>query len=814
MTPLRGWLAVAGLGLALAAPGRAAPVVPAEQARFDAAVKAATAAMLADPRSVVTQTRSAEPLAAGLHGARDQALGRATLLWLRSEALYRLDDANAAAPLAAEALILVRRSAPGGKLEAEILLTRGSINGKKVQVAEALSDLQAAHAIFLRIGDHRKQAVSLICLAMLYNDAKSFSSALHYLDEALEAYPPDPSLAVAIYNSRGVALQSLGDYRNADAAFHTALSYARKLGSPPIEAQFERNIARNYLVARRLADADLAIAAAERIRGLGREDLRQLDAVAAQAALQHGKVVEAGRLIDRTFAGMDLARTEMPLHDAHETAVSVYTALHRPDLALAHLKALKRLDDKSTRLATQTNTALMAARFDSANQEAKIARLRDAERLRQAREEVQRARTERTLWLGGAGATAVIIILLLIFIQAVRRSRDQVRAANEDLAVTNGALGKALAAKTEFLATTSHEIRTPLNGILGMTQVMLADGAITPVTRDRLTVVHGAGVTMRALVDDILDAAKMETGNLGLEAAPFDLRAVLHEATRMWAEQAAAKGLAFAVDLERCPTRVEGDGARVRQIAFNLLSNALKFTAAGSIRLAAEATDTGVRIAVTDTGIGIAPEQQEAIFESFRQADTSTTRQFGGTGLGLSICRNLARAMGGDVTLESAAGRGSTFAVALPLPILTAAEPACVSPAGGSTVLVIERNPIARAMLRTLLEPHVETVAFAGTGEEAATCLASGAVTIVLIDEAAARASGDAHAFVAKMVQAAPEAKVAVLWPAVEGDPDALLALGVDQVLTKPIGGAALVQRLLGADDAAAQQSPLVSQAA
>jgi signal transduction histidine kinase/CheY-like chemotaxis protein len=746
---------------------------------------------------------------------RARSIARATLLWLEAEGLSRASELEAADPVARRALALARQAAPGSRLEGDILLTRGGIAGERADVSTALESFQAAHRIFGIVRDSRKQAIALVCLAMLYLDAQDYDAALRYLDEALETHPADAGLAYAIYNSRGLIFQERKDFRRADAEFLQALRFAREMGSRSIEAKYLRNIARNALLAGKVDVAQRAIAQARVLVGQGeRDDQSQLDAVAAQAALQQGRLGAAGELIDRAFVGIDIAKTDVAFRDAHQTAVAIYRKHQKPALALAHLQALKRLDDQATRLAAQANTALMAARFDSANQEAKITRLRDAERLRRARAQLERAEAERTLWLVGAGATGTVIILLLISIQMIRRSRDQVRAANADLAVTNSALSKALAAKTEFLATTSHEIRTPLNGILGMTQVMLTDRSLAPATRDRLTVVHGAGMTMRALVDDILDVAKMETGNLGLEVAPFDLRTMLEEASRMWAEQASAKGLTFKIELDQCPGRVEGDVARVRQIVFNLLSNACKFTSQGSVTLSAEAGDTGVLIRVADTGIGIAPEQHQAVFESFRQADASTTRQFGGTGLGLSICRNLARAMDGEVTLASKPGEGSTFTVALPLPAATSA-PVCAAPSEGGAILVIDRNPIVRAMMRTLLTPHAAKVVFAGTAAEAAECLAAGGIARVLIDDATARADADPRGFVAQVVASADGALVALLWPkGEEAERTALLELGIGLLIPKPITGAALVQQLFPTEPAAEQQSSLVPRAA
>jgi len=525
---------------------------------------------------------------------------------------------------------------------------------------------------------------------------------------------------------------------------------------------------------------------------------------------------EAGRLIEASFAGVDPDTTTLPYREAHQTAYRTFAMLGEPDKALPHLIALKRLDDEATKLATQTNTALMAARFDFANQELRIAKLKAEELRRGIAFEQARARTERLVFLGAAAATAIVILMLAISLFTVRRSRNQVRAANEDLAVTNEALGKALAAKTEFLATTSHEIRTPLNGILGMTQVMLADARLDAAIRDRLTVVHGAGVTMKALVDDILDVAKIETGHLTIEEAPFDLAATIRDAATMWRAQAEARGLRFETALAGCPDCVVGDAARVRQIVFNLVANALKFTSAGQVSLSVTRVDddSNYAIAVRDTGIGIAPDQRNAIFEAFRQADASTTRRFGGTGLGLSICRNLARAMGGDVAVDSVEGEGSTFTVTLPLvvPVDAQQRATCGTKAQGAGLLVIDRNPIARSMWRTLFAPHEERLVFVGSFAEAIESLREGPCRRVLVDEAPLRGETEPDAALTRLVAAAEEcgAAVTLLWPA--ADASGVMRLsdsGVSQVVSKPVTGAALVKALF----TASQDDLLVTQA-
>jgi len=356
-----------------------------------------------------------------------------------------------------------------------------------------------------------------------------------------------------------------------------------------------------------------------------------------------------------------------------------------------------------------------------------------------------------------------------------------------------------------------------------MTQVMLSGHTLDAATRDRIEIVHGAGVTMRSLVDDILDVAKMETGNLTVDESPMDLCAMLKEVTRIWQEQARAKGLAFNLHLDAAPRWIVSDAGRLRQIVFNLLSNAIKFTETGGVSLRVTGTGEGdaarLALAVTDTGIGIPAEKREEIFESFKQADSGTTRKFGGTGLGLTICRNLARALGGDIKVEGADGHGSTFVVDLPLVAAEAPEAEAASTAPG-TMLILDRNPIARSMLKTLLAPHVGALRFLATPDEALAAIPESGSSQLLIDEATLKAAGDPFAILAALCAAASEtgASTAILWL----KPDAatyaaLLANGVGQVIEKPVTGAALIAALVPQAQENSDRKgpgPLVSRAA
>lgn len=239
------------------------------------------------------------------------------------------------------------------------------------------------------------------------------------------------------------------------------------------------------------------------------------------------------------------------------------------------------------------------------------------------------------------------------------------------LAVALGAAKDANEAKSVFLANMSHEIRTPLNAVLGFTDV-LRRGLVSDSDEaiDHLNMIHRSGAHLLSLINDILDLSKIEAGKMDVESIPTSIVDALLEATQVQSARANEKDIDLSVALlTDIPESIQSDPTRLRQIITNLVGNAIKFTEKGSVRVRAEcepAPNGGtLRIHVQDTGIGMTPQQQEKIFESFVQADSSTTRKFGGTGLGLSISRRLAQAMGGELTVQSVAGEGSTFTVSL-----------------------------------------------------------------------------------------------------------------------------------------------------
>lgn len=767
---------------------------------FDADVARVKAVMLADPARAIALARISRE---EVRKTADPEMRRrqiATSEWLIGEGFNRIGATQKALLILRSAVSAMQGGDEHTQLHADILLALGSALTDSGNVTEALTTLQEAHELYLGLGQARGQAKALILIAMMYDRARDHENALRYFGQAIDGAGGDPGLTLAIYSGRGAALNSLERHRAAIDAYGRALTIARQMNSKALEAQLLGEIGDLQLklgqvaAARRTIDKALPLAQAPSMAAF-RDRLYD---VAAAVALRQGDLATARRLVERRFQGVDLSTTVLADRDAHDVAYRTFLATHDNQRALAHLAALKRLDDQATEIARSNSAALAAARFDYANQELRITRLKAADLAKTVAFERSAARTERMIFIGVALTGGVVVGLLVFGLVTIRRSRNEVRAANDGLEASNAELAKALRAKTEFLATTSHEIRTPLNGILGMTQIMLRDTALDAAMRERLSVVHGAGTTMRALVDDILDVAKIETGKMTIEALPMDLHATIADAARLWRDPAIGKGLAFRTHLSEAPRWIVGDPARLRQIVFNLLSNAVKFTHQGSVDLTIAGIDGQLRLEVTDTGIGIAEEAHDLIFESFRQADTGTTRQFGGTGLGLSICRNLARAMGGDVLVRSRLGEGATFTLDLPLIEAEAPDVVVERPA----VLIVEANPITQAMLRQLFV-DLGSVAFAAPADVPA-AIARLRPHRLLIDSATL---GDAP--LAPIVAAAETVPIALLTQKCDEIQRLhYLSSGVTHVIERPVTKKALAATV------ASLGSPLVLQAA
>ena len=641
--------------------------------------------------------------------------------------LRRIDEADS---VVNQAFAHAKNTAVAPKFVAELILSRGRIRQHGDDVQGALADFQKAYAIFRSVGEARSQAVALQSIAKLYIDGGDAENAIKYYIQSGEEYAGDPQMSLSQFNNRGAAYIYLDKPRQAEHEFKAALGIAEKISSTKYTTRILANIAQAQIDQKHYSEAaytvDRAFASAETTDTAG--EWWALWHLRAQIALARKNLELATIEIERALRDVDLANSDSTYRHAHETAYQIYRMSGRKPLALVHLESVWRLDKARAKLTASYSAALMAARFDFASQTTRIAQLKAKE-----------LELQRNLLIAVIAGGTLVMLLLSVGLILITRSRNRERAAKLVLAETNVQLEKAIAAKMEFLATTSHEIRTPLNGILGMTQVILADRRLASILKDQIGVVHSAGEAMRALVDDILDVAKMETGKLTIGTGNVDLQTTLRQVAQVWRLQAESTGINLVVDVDNCPGWIEGDGGRIRQIVFNLLSNAMKFTESGDVILSAGTVLDGdarrIRISVRDSGIGIAAEWHESIFELFQQVDGGTTRQYGGTGLGLAICRNLAQAMDGDITVQSEPGFGSTFTIDLPL-----VEPEIAIAIGTETaeqrsgVLVIERNPLTRGMMRAILAQRFADILFVDDIASACGVLALETIDWIVVD--------------------------------------------------------------------------------
>jgi PAS domain S-box-containing protein len=379
------------------------------------------------------------------------------------------------------------------------------------------------------------------------------------------------------------------------------------------------------------------------------------------------------------------------------------------------------------------------------------------------------------------------------------------RRIDEALAAARDAAEAASRAKSAFLANTSHEIRTPLNGLLGLAQLAQEPGLPDDRRMQYLQQILDCAQSLGGIMSDILDLSKIEAGKLTPETLPFNLRTVLTAVERAYQGLAEARGLALSMHIDAgVADVVEGDPVRLRQILTNYVTNALKFTAQGQVRIDVNVAANGhVRLAVTDTGPGIERDTLSRLFRPFTQADQSTTRRYGGTGLGLSICRELATLMGGEVGADSQLGAGSTFWAELPLPAAAIpttplSELAAQDPLRGARVLLVEDNPVNMMIAAAMLEQWGVQVTQTVDGRAALDAVGQATADdvpfdAVLMDLQMPTMSGH-EATRALRIQYSPDALpvIALTAAALLSERDEALAAGMNDFLTKPIDAARL----------------------
>ena len=379
-----------------------------------------------------------------------------------------------------------------------------------------------------------------------------------------------------------------------------------------------------------------------------------------------------------------------------------------------------------------------------------------------------------------------------------------------DLVMAQQQAEAANVAKSRFLATMSHELRTPLNGILGMAQLLQQPDVSEHERSQFIQTIFNSGQALLTLLNDILDLSKVESGKMDLELAPFELPQLLEETHRLHASTALQKGLTLTVERQGdLSVRYVGDANRLRQMVNNLVSNAIKFTKAGSVRVevSSVASPDGrsdlLEFAVIDTGIGIPPSKQHLLFQPFSQMDASISREFGGTGLGLSIVRSLSHLMGGDVGFESQPGQGSRFWFRVPLPALSAhglpdarltdgPSSAPLPESFEGEVLVVEDHPMNRMVISKMLERLGLMVHMVHDGQQAIDRLETGwRPDLVLMDVEMPILDGYSATRLIRSREAergSPRLTIVALTAnAFDADRRSAMEAGMDDFLSKPV---------------------------
>jgi signal transduction histidine kinase len=656
---------------------------------FDRLTANAPIMTMANPKGGLVVARQAAVLAERHKSAPRYRQAIATALWLEAEALTRTSRFAEARVVVGRASRFAADDGKVTKLDGDLALSRARIAESGGDFANALKNYQQAHAIFLGLGLARSQSLALLGLGDLYEKARDFGREIRYYGEAAQTYSGDRPIALAAANNLGFAYQQMGRYNQSIPFFETALNLAASLNSPILQAGIFNNLAVSYArlgkltKAERAADHSLALTGKKN----GIEETRVAWGAKAEIEYRRGNLDAAAADLQQAFRGVALKTTTPAFRDIHDIAYRVYRMRGDLPSAIAHLEAFKRSDDQGRSLAASANLALLGAQFDFARQDLEIEHLKSAELARDIRLRQSQAETQAIVFASFIFGVIVLLGWTTWRHALLSRHRNAIAQKNTELVKTlterDGeierraeveahlrvaiqAAEQASRAKSHFLANMSHELRTPLNAIIGFSELILVRSMKPEKTQEYAGDIARGGRHLLAVLNNVLDMARIESGKVELEDCLIRLGDVVDHALSVLGGPDAHAGKELLVS-GGDDVLVRGDEVRLRQVIINLVSNAVKFTREGdTIEIRIERNVDGVDVIVQDSGEGIPADKLSTIMEPFGQAESTYTRSHGGVGLGLSIVRSLVELHGGRFTIESEYGKSTVARLHLP----------------------------------------------------------------------------------------------------------------------------------------------------
>lgn len=722
----------------------------------------------------------------------------------KSYALYFLGDYEDSMKNARDAEVLAKRNELF-KVKARAKMLQGNVLQVLGEYPKAISLYNDAAEIYKKIGDNKYLGYCYNNIANSFERSGKYQAALSYYEKYKSLNKESTEAGVEL----GIATVELAMGNVEKSITHFNLSMQQYMNDGDelgIALAYNglgdafSNQGKHATALERYNDA-INISQRKNIKYLEASTLRKKSV----ALLKIANLDEALQSANLAISISKKVNEKLELAESYRVQAEIQERLGNLTEALLSLKNAEKTDKSFRNERAATQLAVMQALFDSEAKEAQIADLEEQNRLLGLEREISQKRSENA-WL-----TATLLFGLLGFLALwsmyMHREKSRLARLSKQLAVARHEAEAATEAKSAFLARMSHELRTPINAITGLSRLALETRS-TKEQRSHLLNVLDAGEILLRLVDDILDFSRIEAGKLTIDIVPFAPREVVKCALNMQMLQARAKNLQLIEKISPdMPTQLLGDPWRIKQILNNLVSNAVKFTDSGEVtieltahQLPDEQNLVLLEGAVRDTGIGLSQDQQDALFQSFSQADDSITRRYGGTGLGLAICKQLCDLMDGRIWIESAPGEGACFRFSLPLAQVNKASVQATVLAKETFIpdwsqyrlLLVEDNEVNRRVALGILQKTKIEVVVAENGQQAISKLQDEFFDAVLMDIQMPVMDGLTAAVIIRQDMELQIPIIAMTAHAMETDRQKSMKAGMNGHLAKPFDNSSL----------------------